>query len=252
MNADVPPPAPLDPEEVKLYRLAREGDLEARQALALRHLPLVREIARRFHRGAYELEELVQAGTVGLLTALAGFDPDRGHRFSTYAVPFIAGEVRLFIRQNRGLRAGRRLEELGRRLQSDRERLTQELGRSPTLTELAQASGVEADEAFQALEALREPISLEQPVASGQTEALEERLASSESEEAWARRLAVVNALRRLTPRERLVVHSRFWEGQSQAEVAARLGLSQPQISRLERGALEKLRSVEFLGEATE
>lgn len=252
MMPDAPPPAPLDPEESELYRRAREGDVEARQALTLRHLPLVREIARRFHRGAYELEELVQAGTVGLLTALGGFDPERGHRFSTYAVPFIAGEIRLFIRQNRGLRAGRRLEELGRRLQAERDRLTQELGRSPTLAELAQAAGVEADEAFQALEAQREPISLEQPVAAGQDEVLEERLVSGESEEAWARRLAVASALRRLTPRERFIVHSRFWEGRSQAEVAALLGLSQPQVSRLERGALEKLRSDEFLGEATE
>ncbi|WP_158509599.1 sigma-70 family RNA polymerase sigma factor [Limnochorda pilosa] len=233
----------MEPEEQALYRRAREGDPEARQELAVRHLPLVREVASRFRRGAFEQEELVQAATVGLLKALHGFDPDRGFRFSTYAVPVIAGEVRALIRQNQGLRAGRRLEELGRRLRAERSRLTQLLERSPTLAELAEAAGVETDEAFQALEALREPLSLEQPLAPEDERRLEERLAASTSEEEWAERLAVAEALERLDPRERIIVRFRFWEGQSQKEVAAHLGLSQPQVSRLERRALERLRA---------
>ncbi|MBO2518906.1 sigma-70 family RNA polymerase sigma factor [Limnochorda sp.] len=246
------PGAELAPEEAALYRRARAGDGKARQQLALRHLPLVREIAGRFRRGGIDLEELVQSGTVGLLQALQGFDPDRGYRFSTYAVPFIVGEIRAFLQNERGLRAGRRLEALGRRLEAAQARLTQALGRSPTLGELAAEVGVEPDEAFQALEALREPRSLDEPVAPGEDRLLGEALAGGEEEEAWAQRLVVAQALERLTPRERIILRLRFWEGRNQQEVAACLGLSQPQVSRIERACLAKLRALGPFQEAGE
>lgn len=243
MSLTAPEAAGIPPDEASLYRRARLGHLDARQELALRHLPLVRQVAARFRWSGAELEELVQAGTLGLLKALQGFDPDRGHRFSTYAVPFIAGEIRACLRDQRGLGTGRRLEQLGRRLQAEQARLTQALGRSPTLHELAEAAGVEPDEAFQALESMRAPLSLDEPQSPDEPRALGEGLASGEDEEAWTERLVVAQALERLSPRERLILRLRFWEGRSQAEIAAWLGLSQPQVSRIERLSLAKLRA---------
>lgn len=249
----VAPESPgLPPDEAALYRRARSGDLPARQELALRHLPLVRQIAGRFRWSGVDLEELVQSGSLGLMKALQGFDPDLGHRFSTYAVPFITGEIRAFLREQRGLTAGRRLEQLGRRLQAEQARLTQALGRSPTLAELAAEAGVEPDEAFQALEALREPLSLEEPQAEGEGRVLGDGLTSGDPEEVWTQRLIVAQALDRLSPRERLILRLRFWEERNQAEVAAWLGLSQPQVSRIERASLAKLRNQGPFQEAAE
>ncbi len=162
------------------------------------------------------------------------------------------GEIRAFLQNERGLRAGRRLEALGRRLEAAQARLTQALGRSPTLGELAAEVGVEPDEAFQALEALREPRSLDEPVAPGEDRLLGEALAGGEEEEAWAQRLVVAQALERLTPRERIILRLRFWEGRNQQEVAACLGLSQPQVSRIERACLAKLRALGPFQEAGE
>lgn len=243
MSMTVPEATGIPPDERALYHRARSGDLDARQELALRHLPLVRQIAARFRWGGADLEELVQAGSLGLLKALQGFDPELGHRFSTYAVPFIAGEIRACLRDQRGLATGRRLEQLGRRLQAEQARLTQVLGRSPTLHELAGAAGVAPDEAFQALELLRAPLSLDEPQGPDEPRALGDGLASGEDEERWMERLVVAQALDRLSPRERLILRLRFWEGRNQAEVAAWLGLSQPQVSRIERASLAKLRA---------
>lgn len=228
----------------ELLQAARAGDAAARERLVEANLPLVRHVARRFAGSGYEIEDLQQLGALGLLKAIDRFDSSYGVRFSTYAVPLIIGEIRRHLRDDHPLKVSRSLKQLGRRVRETQERLTGELGRSPTVAEVAGALGIDGAELVEAVEAIRQPASLFEPVQDADAEgpSLIDRLPAPEGEGAWVESLSLEEALNRLEPRLRQLIRWRFFEEKTQQEIGDLLGVSQVQASRLEKRALRLLR----------
>ena len=231
-----------------LRRYHEGGDLEAREHLIEQHLPLVRSLARRYANRGEQLEDLVQVGSIGLIKAIDRFDIDRGVELATYATPNIIGEIKRHFR-DRGwsIRVPRGLQELNVRLSQLLERLTVELERSPTIPELAEAADVTEEEVLEALESGQaySTVSLSAPVGQGEDGELEplESLGELEHEyEVSEDRAVLAPGLDVLDERERLIIHLRFWEGLTQSQIAAEVGVSQMHVSRLIRRALEKVR----------
>jgi RNA polymerase sporulation-specific sigma factor len=223
-----------------LFRRARGGDEQARAALLEANLGLVHHVVRRFVAGGHDAEELFQVGCLGLLKAIDRFEPERGFAFATYACPLILGEIRRHLRAAGAVAMPRDTRALARRARRLAEAEQRRTGREPTLPVLAAALAVPAPELAAALAADAAPLSLDAP---GEDDAppLGERLPSPGGE-AWERVL-LAELLRQLPPRERRVIALRYLLDRTQAEVGAALGVSQVQVSRLERRALERLRA---------
>jgi len=253
-------PAPLDPVATReLFRQARLGDGRSRRRLIEHNLRLVRAVLRRFLEARsftpVDGEDLFQAGCVGLLQAVDGFDPERGIRFSTYAVPFILGEMRRHLRQQAAPDLPRSLWQRSGRVAAARTQLLQQFGREPTLAELGQATGLSAQDVAAALEAQMmltgsssPPAARHRRAAGGQErgDARERMSEPGEEDVSFQRadeRVALQEMLARLAPADRQLLELRFFQQLSQVEVAARLGLSQPYVSRRERQLLAQLRS---------
>ena len=235
--------AVLSPPEVRrLARAAAGGDRHARERLVTSNLNLVRHVVRRYRLTGQDPDELFQVGCVGLVKAVDRFDPDRGTRFSTYAVPLILGEIQRYLRDAAPPGLGRGAYRLAQQARATEDRLAAESGRLPTAGEVAQALGVSSGELALALEAARRPASLDEivPGDDGGGRPLHERLAAG-GLEGWEQAM-LRTLVARLPPRQRQVLVLRYFRDRSQAEVGALLGLSQPQISRLEKRALETLR----------
>ncbi len=237
----------LDPnvDEISLYRRAQAGDSGARQLLVERHWNLIWHIVHRFSARGYEPDDLFQVGAIGLLKAIDRFDVERGLKFSTYAVPLIMGEIRRHLRDDQPIRVARSLRELSMKVEVSRAQLSQRLGRDPTVQELAEALNVETSEITEALEAIRPLASLNQTVETpnGTEAPLGDNISDSHGEGEWLEQLALAQALQILDARERYILRTRFVEGHTQVEVAQRLRVSQVQVSRLERRALDRLRA---------
>ncbi|MDI3280559.1 MAG: SigB/SigF/SigG family RNA polymerase sigma factor [Bacillota bacterium] len=231
-----------------LLERVRGGEARAREELVEANLRLVWSIVHRFAGRGYELDDLFQVGCLGLLKAIDRFDPSRGVQFSTYAVPLILGEIRTFLRGDSELKVERAQRELGQRVCRRKEELAQEWGREPSLAELAADLRLEVAEVVAALDALRPALSLAAPAAPcGEEEGpeLEETLQGSEGFElATVEHLALRQVLAQLKEKERRVILLRFFAEKSQTEIARLLGLSQAQVSRLEKQALARLRAL--------
>jgi len=241
-----PGPAAAAGDEARLGRRARRGDAAAREALVARHLGLVRHVAARFRSTGIDPEDLEQVAALGLVKAVNGFDPDRGLRFSTYAVPVITGEILRFLRDDGPVHITRGARALARRARRVQEELRQSLGREPTLDEVAAAVGAPRDDVLLALEALDRPVSLEASLEShdGEAAPLLERLAAGgDTAEDGQRRALVADLLQRLDPVERRMVVLRFFDDLTQEEIAGRLGVSQSHVSRVLSRALRRLRA---------
>jgi RNA polymerase sigma-B factor len=226
----------------------RDGDLEARDRLVTRYLPLVRSLAARYAGRGEPLEDLVQVGSIGLLLAIERFDTERGVQFTTYAVPTIVGEIQRHFRDRAwALHVPRRMKELSVRLTRTIEAMTAELGRAPTIAELAQATGAEEDEVVEALETSHafSTRSLSQPLGhdGSEEETMQDVLGVPEDGYAEVEDTVLVEAgLAALDERERRIVELRFFDGLTQSEIAARVGISQMHVSRLLRRALHTMR----------
>ncbi|MBX5463929.1 MAG: sigma-70 family RNA polymerase sigma factor [Clostridia bacterium] len=233
-------------ERRDLFRRLRAGDRAARERLVELNLPLVRSLVERLPASREEREDLLQAGVIGLLKAIDGFDPERGTRFSTYAVPAILGELRAYLRSTAALHVSRDLRELGRRARLLEAELAQAQGRSPGVEELAACLGVDRERLVEALAAREGVRSLDAPPEGDEAAgaALGARLGGEAPEPAWLEGVDLRRALERLEPRERLLLHLRFFLDMTQQQVAERLGLSQVHVSRLERRALRRLREM--------
>jgi RNA polymerase sigma-B factor len=234
-------------QALDLLRAYRErGDLGARERLVAQYLPLVRTLARRYgHRGE-QLDDLVQVGAIGLLNAIDRFDPDRGVNFAAFAVPTVVGEMRRHFRDGTWpVRVPRKLQQLRRELHRPGEELASKLARAPTAAELAREVGAPEDDvrrAFQT-ERIRTPVSLSSPAPGEEGELLTFELSASEdSTERCEDRVLLAAGLRGLDVRTRRIVHLRFFEGLSQAQIAREVQLSQIHVSRLLRQALTTLR----------
>lgn len=236
----------LDEGETRgLIEKAQHGDTAARERLVQANFRLVASVVPRFLGRGSEYEDLFQVGCIGLLKAIIKFDFNYGVKFSTYAVAMIIGEIRRFLRDDNPVRVSRTLKETVARINGVRESLTIGLGREPTIGEIAQAIGLEPEEIVAALDAVQAPASLQDVVCGEGVDVIsrEERVAlTEEGENSWLRSIAVKDLLARLPERDRQVLIWRFFEELTQAEIAAELGISQAQVSRIERQALERLK----------
>lgn len=223
-----------------LLQAARSGDSGACEQVLLENNGLIWSVVRRYYGRGVEPDDLYQLGCLGFLKAVRGFDAGYGTQFSTYAVPKIAGEIRRYLRDNGLIKVGRSLREQSISVYTARERLRAQLGREPVLSELSEATGLTPEEIAMAELAAASPDSLQQENAEGLT--LESTLASPVTEEHLLEKIALRSAIDALPDRERETILLRFYKGLTQQQCARILGVSQVQISRLEKRALEKLR----------
>ena len=232
-------------EKKRLLRLAHEGDREARDRLVMDNVGLVWSIVRHFGGRGYELEDLFQIGCVGLLKAIDKFNLDFEVKFSTYAVPMITGEIKRFLRDDGMIKVSRSVKELGIRVRSARETMTGELGREPTLMELSERIKVSREEIAASIEAGAEVESLYKNVGNGEEQnfCLMDRLCDEhEEQEQVLNRIVLRQMLAQLSDKERDIIIRRYFENQTQSRIAADLGISQVQVSRLEKKILKQMR----------
>ena len=221
---------------------AQNGDDEACQQVLLENSGLIWSIVKRYYGCGVEVDDLYQLGCIGFIKAVKGFDLTYGTQFSTYAVPKIAGEIRRFLRDDGAIKVGRSVREKGQMLWSVRERLRQQLGRDPRLSEVAQESGLGVEEIASIDLANGTPESLQQETAEGLT--LESTLGTAGPEEHLVEKIALREAIDALPERERMTILLRFFKGLTQQQVARILEVSQVQVSRLERKGLSRLREL--------
>ena len=227
-------------EIMELLAQARDGDEEATEEVLRRNSGLIWAVVRRYYGRGVESDDLYQLGCLGFLKAVRGFDAAFGTQFSTYAVPKIAGEIRRYLRDNGAIKVGRTIREQSFAIYSARDRLRFELGREPTLSEISEVIGLSVEEIAAAELATAAPDSLQQENADGLT--LESTLADSGTEESMVEKIALRAAVRNLPEQEEQTILLRFFRGMTQQQCAKVLGVSQVQVSRLEKRALEKLR----------
>ena len=225
---------------LELLRAAQEGDREACQQAVIENNGLIWSVVRRYYGRGVDSDDLYQLGCLGFLKAVQGFDFDYGTCFSTYAVPKIAGEIRRFLRDDGAVKVGRSIREQAQTLYSRREQLRQELGREPALSELAETTGLAPEEIAQIELAIDTPDSLQQKMADGLT--LESTLGTEAPEDGLVERIALREAIDQLPEKERMTILLRYFKSLTQEQTARILGVSQVQVSRLERRGLERLR----------
>ena len=234
-------------EKQDLMQRVRDGDKDARQEMICGNLRLVLSIIQRFAGRRENLDDLFQVGCIGLVKAVDHFDITKEVMFSTYAVPMIVGEVRRYLRDNAAIRISRSVRDLAYRALGAREELSANLNRDPTPDEIARHLGVPREQVVGALEAIIEPISLYEPVYTENGESLYviDQLSDQSrgaSDDSWLENIALREAVRTLTPREQTIIKLRYYKDKTQMEIASEIGISQAQVSRLEKAALEKLR----------
>ncbi len=227
---------------VELILRSQAGDREAAERLVAENTGLIRAVAKRYYGRGVEPEDLFQLGSLGFLKAAAGFDPAFGTQFSTYAVPKIAGEIRRFLRDDGTVKVSRTLKERAAQIRLARDRLSKALGREPVLSELAEALELSCEEIAEAESAADPVASIQQPTGEGQT--LENLLSDSPLEERVVERLALRQALARLPEREARVIALRYYHDLTQDRTAKLIGVSQVQVSRIEKKALAHLREL--------
>ena len=225
---------------LELLRAAQDGDRDACQRAVMENNGLIWSVVRRYYGRGVEADDLYQLGCLGFLKAVQGFDFTYGTCFSTYAVPKIAGEIRRFLRDDGTVKVSRSVREQAQVLYSTRERLRQELGREPALSELSEATGLTSEEIARTEIATDTPESLQRETADGLT--LEGMLGTEAPEEAMVERIALRQAVDALPEKERTTILLRYFKGLTQQQTARILGVSQVQISRLERRGLQRLR----------
>ena len=228
-----------------LLRRSREGDTAAREKLIEGNLRLVLSVIQRFDKRGENPDDLFQVGCIGLIKAIANFDPDKQVRFSTYGVPMIAGEVRRYLRDNSAIRVSRSIRDVAYKVLQCKEAQTTALGREPTLEEIARELNIPTEEVSQAMDAVCAPVSLYDPVYSdgGDPLTVMDQVRDTKNTEAsWMEHITLRNAFRSLGSREKQILSLRFYDGKTQMEVAGSLGISQAQVSRLEKSAIGAMR----------
>ena len=236
----------LSQEEMeRLLHRSKEGDEFARQELIEGNLRLVLSVIQRFDKRGESPDDLFQVGCIGLIKAISNFDPDKQVRFSTYGVPMIAGEVRRYLRDNSAIRVSRSIRDIAYKVLQCKEALTTALGRDPTLEEIAKELTLPVEDVSQALDAVCAPVSLYDPVYSDGGDPLtvmDQVRDTKNTDEQWMEHITLRNAFSNLGDREKQILSLRFYDGKTQMEVASSLGISQAQVSRLEKSAIGAMR----------
>ncbi|MFG6114452.1 RNA polymerase sporulation sigma factor SigF [Halobacillus sp. MO56] len=244
MNVDVSQKQKrLKDEDVRaLIAKSQEGDQEARDMLVERNVRLVWSVVQRYiHRG-YDQEDLFQIGCIGLLKSVDKFDLNYDVKFSTYAVPMIIGEIQRFIRDDGSVKVSRSLKEMNNKIRRKKEELTKELGRSPTIDEMAKALDMSSEEVVLAEEAGRAPQSIHETVYENDGDPITLLDQMAEDDTKWFDKMMLQDVIRKLDKRERLIIYLRYFKDKTQTEVAERLGISQVQVSRLEKKILKEIK----------
>lgn len=234
-----------DEEKRDLLEKSQKGDMAARSELIYGNLRLVLSIIQRFTGRRDNLDDLFQVGCIGLVKAVDHFNLSLDVKFSTYAVPMIIGEIRRYLRDNNTIRISRSMRDLAYRALQAREEWIREKQREPSVEELAVLLGDKKENVLHAMEAIVEPISLYEPIYNENGDSLYvlDQLSDTEaSDEIWLENIALKDAMKKLTDRERRIIELRFYRNKTQMEIAEEIGISQAQVSRLEKGALEHIR----------
>lgn len=232
-------------DTIKLIRMAHDGDKEARESLVMNNVGLVWSIVRHFSGRGYDLEDLFQIGSIGLLKAIDKFNLEFDVKFSTYAVPMITGEIKRFLRDDGMIKVSRSIKELGMRVRSARERMSYELGREPNLEELAAAVGASREEVAASMEAAAEVESIYKTVGNGEDQnlcLLDKIQDEDEAEERLMNQMVLKELLLKLSEKDREIIIRRYYDNQTQSQIAADLNISQVQVSRLEKKILRQMR----------
>ena len=232
-------------ETKELFNKVKEGDKEAREKLINGNLRLVLSVIQRFCGRGENADDLFQVGCVGLIKAIDNFDISLDIQLSTYAVPMIIGEIRRYLRDNNMVRVSRSVRDLAYKVLQVKERITRENGKEPTIEEIAKELEVEKEEIILSLDAIQDPVSLQEPVYNDGADSLyimDQVKDKKNTDENWAENITMNEALKRLNEKERMIIDKRFFLGRTQMEVAEEIGISQAQVSRLEKTAIDHMK----------
>ena len=232
-------------EKIALLRELREtGSKAARDKLINGNLRLVLSVIQKFASRGEDMDDLFQIGAVGLMKAIDHFDLSKEVRFSTYCVPMISGELRRYLRDFNQIKVSRSLRDMAYKAMQAKERLTMQLQKEPTVEQIAQELGAKREDVVIALESISDPVSLYEPIYSDSGDALYvlDQISDHNNMESWLSELSLREAIRNLGEREKNILYLRFFQGKTQIEVAGEIGISQAQVSRLEKGALTKIK----------
>ncbi len=236
----------LKNEETRALLLrAKEGDQQAREELIAGNLRLVLSVIQRFSNRGENADDLFQVGCIGLIKAIDNFNTDLDVKFSTYGVPMIVGEIRRYLRDNSAMRVSRSMRDTAYKVLQAKEAYMAQHQREPTVEEIAKILDLKREEVVFALDAILEPVSLYEPVYSDSGDAvcvIDQVKDSKNNDEAWLERIALKEAVSRLSDREQKILSMRFFQGKTQMEVSSEIGISQAQVSRLEKNALRQIR----------
>lgn len=237
-------PVLKESEKDELLKLVKQGDMNAREKLIGGNLRLVLSVIQKFTNRGENMDDLFQIGCIGLIKAIDNFDPIHEVKFSTYAVPMIIGEIRRHLRDNNSVRVSRSIKDVAYKAMQVKERLISENLKEPTIEEIAKELGISMPEVVMALESIVEPVSLFDSVYSdgGDTVYVLDQLGDSNNDNDWLDEIAFKDVIKSLNDRERKILSLRFMQGKTQMEVSKEIGISQAQVSRIEKGVLDKIK----------
>ena len=232
-------------EKMALFEKIKQGDIKARETFIGGNLRLVLSIIQRFSARGENPDDLFQIGCIGLIKAIDNFDTSHNVRFSTYAVPMIIGEIRRYLRDNNSIRVSRSMRDIAYKTLKAKEAYINEHSKEPTVEELAKLIDIPKEDIVFALEAIQDPVSLYEPAYNDGTDTLfvmDQVKDTKNTDESWLEEIALREAMKRLSDREKHIINLRFFSGRTQMEVAEEIGISQAQVSRLEKGALDRMK----------
>lgn len=236
----------LSQEEMKmLFEKIKEGDKAAREKLINGNLKLVLSVIQRFYGRGENADDLFQVGCVGLIKAIDNFDTSLDIQLSTYAVPMIIGEIRRYLRDNNMVRVSRSVRDLAYKVLQVKEKMMRENGKEPTVDEIAKALEVDKEDVVMSLDAIQDPVSLQEPVYNDGNDSIyimDQVKDKKNTDETWTENITMNEALKKLNDKERMIIDKRFFAGRTQMEVAEEIGISQAQVSRLEKTAIDHMR----------
>lgn len=231
-------------DKIELLKKSQAGDEKAREKLIMGNLRLVLSVVQRFSNRGENMDDLFQVGVIGLIKAIDNFDTSLNVRFSTYSVPMIIGEIRRFLRDNNSIRVSRSLRDTAYKAMQVKEKLTNKYNKEPTAEQIAKELGIEKSEVVIALEAIVDPVSLYEPVYNdgGDTIFVMDQIGDNSTDSDWVDEIMIKDKLQNLDEREHKILYMRFMQGKTQMETAQEIGISQAQVSRLEKNALREIK----------
>ena len=234
-------------EKEELFIKIKQGDEEARNEFIKGNLRLVLSVIQRFYGRGENADDLFQIGCVGLIKSIDNFDLSQGVQFSTYAVPMIIGEVRRYLRDNSSIRVSRSIRDLSYKIAMEKDRFVRENDREPSIDELSKILNESKEDILLSMDAIQVPISLQEPVSGNNVDNinLEDQISDKKNSDSyWAETITIVEAMKKLNDKEKMIMRKRYFEGRTQVEIAEEIGISQAQVSRLEKDAIRHIKRI--------